>query len=419
MFKQKSGITLIVLVVTIIVLVILAGVSINFIFGADGIFTKSQYAVNKYKNAQEDEQEMLNQVQNYINKNYIMGSRESSVTMQKVKLGLKTVEVPIPNGFYYVGGDLDTGVVISDNSADSGKYANIQDVPAGVAYNSDGTVNTENSALKGNQFVWIPVTVDNYKKTNWGNTYTAVNYSTLTPVSELVQIQKYGGFYIGRYEAGTSDLTLSTGINFSNACTTSDWMKDDYSIRDGLEHSFEGNITCKAGEIPYYHADYYTAYKLCRNMYKTAYVQSGLVTGTQWDVMLKYIAGNDDTIVGSACVWGNQKNGVVTYTSGQGRYATVDAGVGSSSDFKKNDGNSHYGINTTGISESVKKKNIYDVAGNLSEWTEESVYADSTESYVQRGGNFAFSQTACYRGGNYYGYNTATAHGFRPVLYIR
>ena len=41
-----------------------------------------------------------------------------------------------------------------------------------------------------------------------------------------------------------------------------------------------GKITSKAGEIPYYHTDYYTAVKLSNNMYKTKYVQSGLVTGT-------------------------------------------------------------------------------------------------------------------------------------------
>lgn len=47
------------LVITIVVLLILAGVSINFMFGADGIFTKSQYAAEKYKNAQEEENVLL------------------------------------------------------------------------------------------------------------------------------------------------------------------------------------------------------------------------------------------------------------------------------------------------------------------------------------------------------------------------
>ena len=57
--KQKRGITLVALVITIIVLLILAGVSINFIFGAEGIFTKSQYAAEKYKQTQEEENVLL------------------------------------------------------------------------------------------------------------------------------------------------------------------------------------------------------------------------------------------------------------------------------------------------------------------------------------------------------------------------
>ena len=66
MFKQKNGITLVALVITIIVLLVLAGVSINFMFGQEGIFTKSQYAVEKYKNAQEEENIIIGKLQEEI-----------------------------------------------------------------------------------------------------------------------------------------------------------------------------------------------------------------------------------------------------------------------------------------------------------------------------------------------------------------
>lgn len=66
--ERNKGITLIALVITIVVLLILAGVSINFIFGNEGIFTKSQYAVEKYKNEQEKEQTMLGKIENEIDK---------------------------------------------------------------------------------------------------------------------------------------------------------------------------------------------------------------------------------------------------------------------------------------------------------------------------------------------------------------
>ena len=64
--KQKSGITLISLVVTVIILLILAVLSINMIFGNDGILTKAQTAVDKYQNAQEKEEIEIAKVENEI-----------------------------------------------------------------------------------------------------------------------------------------------------------------------------------------------------------------------------------------------------------------------------------------------------------------------------------------------------------------
>lgn len=65
-----------------------------------------------------------------------------------------------------MGGTISSGVVISDNKEDQNKYVDEEngDVPAGVVYNEDGTINKESSDLKGNQFVWIPVEANNYKK---------------------------------------------------------------------------------------------------------------------------------------------------------------------------------------------------------------------------------------------------------------
>lgn len=157
-------------------------------------------------------------------------------------------------------------------------------------------------------------------------------------------------------------------------------------------------------------------------MYQTDYVQSGLVTGTMWDAMMKFIAGSDDTVITSS-TWGNYTNGNVTYTEGKGRYGTVNSSNGAmTSAFTKCDGTYHYGIKTTAISEDVKKKNLYDVAGNLWEWTQETSYPNNTvESYMLRGGGFRFSYSdypACYRGNRTATY-TLTDGGFRPVLYIK
>ena len=98
--------------------------------------------------------------------------------------------VPIPKDFYYIGGTLDTGVVISSEYADS--YEKNK---------RDMTSHSDAINLIGNQFVWIPCTVSEYKKSNWasgsqGNQTGRSNcyWGTETNGAELVQIKKYGGF---------------------------------------------------------------------------------------------------------------------------------------------------------------------------------------------------------------------------------
>ena len=82
MLKNKRGITLIALVVTIIILLILAGVTINMVLGDNGILNKTKVAAEKYQNAANEEQAMVNEVLNYINDNYAIGNnRDETVTL--------------------------------------------------------------------------------------------------------------------------------------------------------------------------------------------------------------------------------------------------------------------------------------------------------------------------------------------------
>lgn len=62
MFKQEKGITLVALVITIIVLIILAGISITMVLGEDGLIAKSKKGANDYKNSAQAEQNTLNDV---------------------------------------------------------------------------------------------------------------------------------------------------------------------------------------------------------------------------------------------------------------------------------------------------------------------------------------------------------------------
>ena len=476
--KSTKAITLIALVITIVVLLILAGVSIQAITGT-GLFDKANQALkeSKYANAAEKVALAVNasydstgKMNNeYLKENVnkidgldkkvdtvtydlkivvdgfeftiseygkITGEKKEVATLpdntkdtdagtnvkvpdswnsQNVKY-IKTTDgtevttletvatvyavsdgqnntVPVPNGFYYVGGNKKSGVVISDDERDKNKFAGKADVPAVAVYNSDGTVKTENlsseeqaQTLFGNQFVWIPCTVEEYKKCNvWnGTTQTGTtlqngNWETKTNTSEKIQIEKYEGFYIGRYEAGTSNLT-SNKIDFSKGYSTSNFMNTNFRA----EFITSGKITSKAGKIPYYHADYETAQTMTQAMYNNNYVRSGLVTGTMWDVTLNYLKSQDSTLNLTNTLWGNYND--TKLTNCKGRYIPIDTSNGTTLDIQpNNDGTKHYGIMTTASSEDIKKGNIYDMAGNLWEWTEELSYDMSNNYCILRG----------------------------------
>lgn len=64
--KSDRAITLIALIVTIIVLLILAGVTINSVVGKGGVINKSKFAVNKYKKSEDEEVESIKDLENVI-----------------------------------------------------------------------------------------------------------------------------------------------------------------------------------------------------------------------------------------------------------------------------------------------------------------------------------------------------------------
>lgn len=64
MFKGQKGITLVALVITIIVLLILAGITISLTIGERGIITRAQEAGRNYVNAAQQEEHDLNAIEN-------------------------------------------------------------------------------------------------------------------------------------------------------------------------------------------------------------------------------------------------------------------------------------------------------------------------------------------------------------------
>ena len=167
-----------------------------------------------------------------------------------------------------------------------------------------------------------------------------------TSQEESIQVRKYGGFYIGRYEAGVATYNEETNsfensVTFSNNASLEDivgiqtginsswgWQNYDYTARqEGTivgtgTNKATGNIVSRANSIPYYHADYYTAVEMTRRMYENhKSVRSGLVTGTQWDMMMKFMQENGVDVLTSN--WGNYED--IALTGLRGYYTMMDA----------------------------------------------------------------------------------------------
>lgn len=154
--KYRKGITLIALVITIIVLIILAGVSINLVLGEDGIFKRAVEAREKTEQAAINEQAMLNSVYEEMTK---LDNEDPTKTVEEAKtegtyFDKKTElkdsdgnKVVVPEGFKIAedsGNNVTEGIVIEDNDIQT-----------------DG-----NGEERGNQYVWIPVSNIDNKESN-------------------------------------------------------------------------------------------------------------------------------------------------------------------------------------------------------------------------------------------------------------
>ena len=103
-FKSNKAITLIALIITIIVLLILAGVSLSMVLGENGLINKAQSSVNKYQESSENEQNLLNKVEEYFD---LLNRKEG-----EIELSATSGECTYPNTITFdvikntSGGDL-------------------------------------------------------------------------------------------------------------------------------------------------------------------------------------------------------------------------------------------------------------------------------------------------------------------------
>ena len=364
--KKERGITLIALVVTIVVLLILAGVSISLVLNNNGVIRKAKDVKNQYAEAQTNDERQLNEVSDWIDTKVGDTTGGGSVT--------KIDGVPIPAGFVYVGGTKASGLVISDATADKEKYK------------GQTTVGTD---LVGNQFVWIPVeNIADYKRTAYAGGSLS-DYSENLPEDEKTSVESNKGYYIGRYEAGDQESTNSKALRTSSSSTSN-------------------TITVKAGQAPYNNVTRTQAKSLAEGFSaKKGYtsVKSKLVSSYAWDTAIKFIQKTNSDY-GWSSEEGNYKDSpTFTYT-----------GIADTEKNKQTKANGTSTLIPTGQTTAVN--NIYDMGGNVWELTTES-FSNTSYPCTIRGGYYSYdfaNYPAGYRnnGSDY----ANDLNGFRLTLFL-
>ena len=198
----------------------------------------------------------------------------------------------------------------------------------------------------------------------------------------IYSVEKYGGFYIGRYETG----------NLSKE-----------------------QVVVQKGNTDIASQTWYAMYEKCKTLSdNNNNIETGMIWGNQWDRTLMWLMecnAKDETtgkskeeVIRDSTSWGNYKNTTFTYTNSSGSTATKNSGISTRI--------------PTGSTEYTKANNIYDLVGNVWDWTME---ARSTGSRVCRGGYYISNGTnnPASNRNRYSPADSNSLSGTRATLYIK
>ena len=450
MLKNKKGITLVALVVTIVVLLILAGVSINLVLGNNGIIAKAKEAQRKSAEASQNDLKGMNglvsEMEGALTGNGNNGGETQipEITIGEAKVvansdgtgtaitdaasvylgntlyitfshsitgGTTTVDKTIPyavtkNGTYTftVTGTVNGKSYTKNVSVTVNQFKDVYEymqtntkvtysdgevwIPEGFKVAEDSASTVQGGVViedkDGNQFVWVPVaTLADYKRT-WYTEYDSFSsYSEALPEDEKTSVERYKGFYIGRYEAGDKESTVAKTLRSSNDVTKT--------------------VTIKANQAPYNYVTRTEAVSLAEGFAtKQGYkAKTKLVSSYAWDTTIAFLQKvNSD--YGSSSEEGNHKDTTFSYTDITGATKTKASG-------------SEVLVPT---GQTTPVCNIYDMGGNVWEGTPES--CSSTEyPYALRGGSCSYGFANFPAGSRFTYYDTANANvGFRLTLFM-
>ena len=454
--NRNKGITLIALIITIIVLLILAGVTLSMVMGDSGLFNKANNASEQTKISNAKEIIRMQVLENELNKKTKDSNAKSDEDLQaavetklteegyKVEEGKITIGSTEINIAEEIANASSGGEIITPpenktpGKEDTSKNRTLAGATTGYSYKNpvipqgfkavdEGSATwtykdetqTEvtgwNEGLViqdtiGNEFVWVPVDGKNVPYAKWctiGSSYSECSDDTSAiPVTENTQINTYHGFYVARYEAGLTTTTNSQSASTNNNTSTIPVSKQGTKIWNYINYN-NANTVAKA---------------MVNNTATYGNNKSGLVTGKQWDTIMKWYQ-NENIKVNTSQDWGTCYTLPYTIQGTTEKTALWFNSDSNSSTWSSSASNvSHSASNgryyhASGLNQNGIKKNIADIGGNVWEWTAE-IYSSSR---VSRGGGASNSTAGCpasYRG-NYSTGDTNYVLGFRVVLYVQ
>ena len=400
---RNNGITLIALVVTIIVLLILAAVSIATLTGENGILTRANDAKTETEEAKEDELRKLTALEAATN-------LEDTTYIDYSTGEEKTVTIPAETAVSQVEGEntLKDGLVIIDKNGNEWVWI---EVPKSIYENEEYYTNGATNPTSSEDYTNIEKIMQNYA-TKYRGSYTDEWYSEaqhgFASAGEynnhknamLKSVYENGGFYIGKYEVGIGEDTYR-----------------NYGTDYRTEHPIDETPVIQQDKYVYNWVRCSQAQELSEIL-AVGGKTSSLMFGIQWDLVLAYLESKGISVADlneDSGSWGNYSN--VAFNITRGKYST-DYGANYTTvngTYQKPESSV---LLTTGATKRNSKMNIYDLAGNVWEWTLEK----STDIFlpsIPRGGYYNYNGSkypATYHH-NVSAYSSYDVLGFRPALY--
>ena len=390
--KKQNAITLVALVITIVVLLILAGISISALTNT-GIFAKAKDAKKKFEDVELEQNTELDSYEKEIS-NYLPERKTVKQAIKECENGNplstdKNIELidekenkmVVPAGFIVVAEatTVDKGIVIEDVTENATKGSQFVWVPVGNITKEDGTI----TEIELNRYTFASDgTPTEQNKSVIENFYQELAVSdkgniVAKNISEFQSsVKKNSGYYISRYEAGITGYD-ENNITTSNINEEANWT--GYTSANGKQLQ----LVCKANQQVWNYITQNKAGELSQDMYKeSTKFKSDLINSYAWDTAITFIQKCSDEI----------------------NYAN------------QNSLNSGSLPEQTGTTKD-NSCNIFDIASNVCEWVTET---SNISGYpcVRRGGSYYNKDNyTCFR----YSYDTPynfVSLGFRPILYI-